>query len=73
MGFHDKGFAGRQSNLSYAGKTAVRRAIEWARENDIEVTFLELGSDGTIRVGTAAGHAAAQEGDFDRLVRQGVL
>lgn len=73
MGFHDKEFAGRQKNFSYASKTAVRRAIEWARENDIEVTFLELGSDGTIRVGRAASHAEVQESDFDRLVRQGAL
>lgn len=58
---------------SYAGKVALKRAIEWAREFEIEVAGFEMRPDGTIRVLDARAFPAQPADEFEAWERAGKL
>lgn len=58
---------------SYAGKAAVKRAIEWARELQIDVAGFEMRPDGTIRVLDARAFPTQPADEFEAWERAGKL
>jgi len=69
LSFHDKELSGRLAWSRYAGKPAIRKAVEAARASGINVTSIELAPDGSIRISEIASTATVAD-EFDRLVRQ---
>lgn len=66
---------GAQSKIKagYPGKVAVRQAIEWAREFQLDVAGVELKPDGTIRVLDARAFPAAPADEFSKWDQEGKL
>jgi hypothetical protein len=58
---------------SYAGKAAVKRAIDWAREFKIDVAGFELRPDGTIRVLDQRAFPAQPADEFEAWEQAGKL
>jgi len=57
----------------YAGKVALRQAVNWARELGLDVAGFEMSPDGTIRIMEARAVPQQPESLYDQLKADGKL